>query len=270
MGSSPSALGLAAADVRSQPGPFDLSGYGRELRPKAGVLFCATPSGGTALDIQADRFLSLGPLSASIWSSLSAGVRPEAIANALAETAAITPHDAVDVLSKQLRLWTDCGLLSPATPDTPLPVPKPTAGGPSASYVDTTHPGRRRSPLTLLSLYLLERSYSKSFRTQGLAITLVRLQEEQSTRAVPADALHRIVDAYRLLRRGFRQGHTATDCLARSAALTAALRRAGVAADLCIGIRDLPFAAHAWVEADGLVLNETRGNVDRYTPIGRF
>lgn len=270
MGSSPSTRGLAAADVRSQPGLFDLSGDGRELRPKAGVLFCATASGGTALDIQADRFLSLGPLSASIWSSLCAGVRPEAIANALAERAGITPHEAVDVLRQQLGLWAECGLLSPAQPDIPLPVPKLTRGRPTASLVDTPHLGRRTTLLTLVSLYLLERSYATSLRMQGLAITLARLQQERSTQAAPGGALHRIVDAYRVLRRGFRQGHTATDCLARSASLTAALRRAGVVADLCIGIRDLPFAAHAWVEANGLVLNETRGDVDRYTPIGRF
>jgi len=45
-------------------------------------------------------------------------------------------------------------------------------------------------------------------------------------------------------------------CLQRSAATTCLLRRHGIAASLVIGARQLPFKAHAWVEADGVVVND--------------
>jgi hypothetical protein len=45
-------------------------------------------------------------------------------------------------------------------------------------------------------------------------------------------------------------------CLARSAACTWLLRRRAVPAHLVLGVRPLPFFAHAWVEVDGRVVND--------------
>lgn len=46
-------------------------------------------------------------------------------------------------------------------------------------------------------------------------------------------------------------------CVARSAAATCLLRRRGVVAVMVIGVRRMPFYAHAWVEVDGRVVNDT-------------
>ncbi|MFP5227313.1 MAG: lasso peptide biosynthesis B2 protein [Acidobacteriota bacterium] len=45
-------------------------------------------------------------------------------------------------------------------------------------------------------------------------------------------------------------------CLHRSAATTCLLRRAGIDARLVIGAQALPFRAHAWVEIEGIVVND--------------
>ena len=45
-------------------------------------------------------------------------------------------------------------------------------------------------------------------------------------------------------------------CLQRSAATACLLRRSGVPAMLVIGAQQAPFKAHAWVEADGRVVND--------------
>jgi hypothetical protein len=45
-------------------------------------------------------------------------------------------------------------------------------------------------------------------------------------------------------------------CLQRSAAAACLLKKYGFAAQLVIGVQQLPFAAHAWVELDGAVLND--------------
>jgi hypothetical protein len=45
-------------------------------------------------------------------------------------------------------------------------------------------------------------------------------------------------------------------CLQRSAATTCLLKRYGVSAQMVIGVQQLPFRAHAWVELDGRVVND--------------
>lgn len=45
-------------------------------------------------------------------------------------------------------------------------------------------------------------------------------------------------------------------CLQRSAAAVCLLRRHGLCAQMVIGVQQLPFKAHAWVEVDGQVVND--------------
>jgi hypothetical protein len=45
-------------------------------------------------------------------------------------------------------------------------------------------------------------------------------------------------------------------CLQRSAATVCLLKRHGVAAQMILGAQQMPFKAHAWVEVDGLVVND--------------
>jgi len=45
-------------------------------------------------------------------------------------------------------------------------------------------------------------------------------------------------------------------CLQRSAVTACFLRRNGIPATLLIGIQQMPFKAHAWVEVDGQVVND--------------
>lgn len=49
-------------------------------------------------------------------------------------------------------------------------------------------------------------------------------------------------------------------CLQRSFVTTYLLRKHGIAAQMVLGAQKLPFKAHAWVEVDGLAINE-RSNV---------
>jgi hypothetical protein len=45
-------------------------------------------------------------------------------------------------------------------------------------------------------------------------------------------------------------------CLQRSAATAVMLRRNGIVADLVLGVQQVPFRAHAWVEVEGQVVND--------------
>ena len=55
-------------------------------------------------------------------------------------------------------------------------------------------------------------------------------------------------------------------CLEQSLALFVALRRAGAPAVLRIGVRPVPFAAHAWVEIAGQAVNEPQDFIGQLVP----
>jgi hypothetical protein len=58
-------------------------------------------------------------------------------------------------------------------------------------------------------------------------------------------------------------------CLQRSATNVCLLRLRGIEAELVIGARKLPFAAHAWVEVGGWVVNNNPIVRERYTILER-
>ncbi len=55
-------------------------------------------------------------------------------------------------------------------------------------------------------------------------------------------------------------------CLEQSLALYVMLRTAGAPAVLRIGVRPVPFAAHAWVEIDGQAVNEPQDFITQLVP----
>jgi hypothetical protein len=59
-------------------------------------------------------------------------------------------------------------------------------------------------------------------------------------------------------------------CLQRSVVATWLLRRHGVAATLVIGCRSLPFESHAWVEVDGVVVNDRPQYPRMFTVLDRI
>ena len=60
------------------------------------------------------------------------------------------------------------------------------------------------------------------------------------------------------------------DCLPRSLALFRFLHLVGLQAVHCIGVRQFPFGAHAWVEFQGHVLHDNPAVADIYTVIARL
>ena len=67
--------------------------------------------------------------------------------------------------------------------------------------------------------------------------------------------LDRTLEAVGTASRYYHRRHL--DCLPRSLAIYVLLRRQGVPATLRIGVKRFPFAAHAWVECLGEVLDDS-------------
>ena len=70
------------------------------------------------------------------------------------------------------------------------------------------------------------------------------------------------------IRAAARNTPGADTCLVRSLALLGVLRRHGIAAQLRIGVGDTQprLAAHAWVEVDGVPVNDSADVAERYAP----
>jgi hypothetical protein len=58
-------------------------------------------------------------------------------------------------------------------------------------------------------------------------------------------------------------------CLQRSAVLVKMLRENGVAAQMVIGAQKLPFKAHAWVEVDGVIVNDRLASTENFLVLER-
>jgi hypothetical protein len=58
-------------------------------------------------------------------------------------------------------------------------------------------------------------------------------------------------------------------CLQRSAVATCLLRDNGIPAELVIGAQQMPFRAHAWVEVQGRVVNDTSYTNEMYLVLDR-
>jgi hypothetical protein len=58
-------------------------------------------------------------------------------------------------------------------------------------------------------------------------------------------------------------------CLQRSAAAVCLLKHYGVPAEMVIGAQQMPFKAHAWVEVDGVVVNDKPYTAEIYTTLDR-
>lgn len=179
--------------------------------------------------------------------------------------------EATALLRRQLETWRQSGLL--VDDDLHLETPQMKTSRTLQRRQIATDDVRRAAPnvFQCIQLVYLESRYRRRIQKEGLAKTLVTLQRESGPSATKGDMF--VVGAlksYYLSRRAFKQSKAARDCLYRSLGLSAFLRRNGIGNDLCIGITDVPFTSHAWVERDGCVLNDTLEKANEYVVIGRF
>lgn len=58
-------------------------------------------------------------------------------------------------------------------------------------------------------------------------------------------------------------------CLQRSAATACLMKKCGIPAEMVIGVQQLPFRCHAWVEVDGQVVNDKPYMAEIYRVLDR-
>lgn len=212
---------------------------------RCGVSFCEVSGRLIFLDIVADRYFALEPEAERAFRDVAGGRSPAAADGQLAG------------LMRR-------GLLSVA-PDGDLPRPCAASATPALSLLDQALP--QASAMSVLGATYAVLHTRLKLRVRGLA-TVVR-QVAQQKAAVRSDrfAPDRLQGIAAAFERSNRLVRSHDQCLVRSLAAASRLAALGISAELVIGVRARPFAAHCWVQHDRWLVNDRHDRVRAYTPI---
>ena len=244
-----------------------------ELTAKRGMFLAECGGNGVLLDLVADRYLALDPMSTAIWKYLSDDYKVGPISTSIARDFALDYKSAEIEVVAQLRVWREWGLIVPADAPPParLPADRPT-GEPATGRVSSAELEAITCSLAHARILLIAKAWTHwSLKVAGLASTLVKLQRMASSpprSAMFEDDVLRMLKTYRMLRLSWTDGRA--DCLVRSIQLARALRAIGVTTELCIGVDRFPFRAHAWLELSGRVVSETQPELQCFVVVARF
>lgn len=111
---------------------------------------------------------------------------------------------------------------------------------------------------------LAGRGFSETYRRYARRPLPECCREEMDALVARAERAFSRAENFFMLRNAPR------DCLPRSLALYRFLRSVGVPAEHCIGVQRFPFEAHAWVEAGGRVVHDSRDFVGGYAELARI
>ncbi|WP_367348492.1 lasso peptide biosynthesis B2 protein [Sphingobium yanoikuyae] len=220
---------------------------------KTGISFCDVEGQLVFLDMEADRYFGLSPAAEQSFRAL------------LADPA--SPDPASDApASPVMALIGHAQLLEMDAPAAPMPCPARASGG--ESLLDRLEASDHKSgAAAAIAASLTIIAMGAQLRLRSLSSIFARLRKSKDAvrdwRHAPDEALA-IIAAFAASARLLRSHD---QCLPRSLALAHAFVRAGLRADLFLAVRLRPFAAHCWVEHDGLIANDRAAHVDSYQPI---
>ena len=239
--------------------------------PKPGVYFASVDGQGVLMDLIADRYIALSPVSARIWSLLVALQGAEGISEQLSELESMSELAARVTVARQMDAWRAAGLLADERGHAVSLPEQRDAGPPAASELDAALLSSTALGLYGMSLVASARVFAHwSLARRGLPATLRAIQRIPADRPLSA-APGRVYSVARADIASRRLRHQGTrDCLHHSLSLATALRCARVAAEICFGVRKYPFSAHAWVEVDGVVVNDRAVTLRWFSVLARF
>lgn len=213
------------------------------LRLPDHIRFCEIGSQRIFLDLRSDRYFSLPP-------------------GADAAFAALAGQDACE-LTSELHALLKAGILT-SDPDgrqiAPTDHPRATS-----SLVEDNAGTSGASLLTIIQVTMLVLRARRGVRRRQLpALLATQKAGEYAAASLDVERLHREVLAFMRARRFVP---IAPSCLYDSLALHVFLKRRGLGADLVIGAKLRPFAAHCWLQEQATVLNDRLDAARGFTPI---
>jgi hypothetical protein len=228
------------------------------------VFVCLNDDHVVMLDLKQDRYFALEASRATALGALVRGwpvqpppdVRDDEAASAGAAAAA--------------QMLLRKGLLSDS--DTTSKDATPVRATPPARELVTygDHSGVPIHPSTVIA-FLAAAIFAKfAFRLRAFEHVIRRVRQRRQTRGSNAQPLdieraRQLVVTFTRLRVFLFSSRD--ECLHDSLSLLEFLARHGVYPGWVFGVRARPFAAHCWVQHDGIVFNDTVEHVSGYTPI---
>jgi len=218
-----------------------------------------SPDGGVLFDPEKDRLLKLNATGVEMWQSLHAGRSESEVAEQLARKYGVEAGEIIGDVRSLVATAAKLGL----SPSDVLLIEEPSQGAPaqtSPTYPWYGHQDSAARPAPKLSAIL--------FAIMGLTffdcILYVRSLEFlcRSVKAWPLRPRERedqstlIGEICTAVEKACVWYPKKALCLQRSAVTTCILRSYGVPAHMVVGVRHMPFLAHAWVEAEGSVVND--------------
>jgi hypothetical protein len=220
------------------------------------IRHCDVDQGAVVLNLRTEKYIAVPPPARDVLDSISRNASLDArddesaseVMNALLSAGFITTTREEGALPRLAHLRPSESLFETlhGTAAPPLKWTDVTAF--LAAYLSATHKLKRR-PLdqVLRSLYQ---------RKSALAATAGTREHAY---------LRQLVNTFRWLR---LWTYTGTDrCLLDSLVLSEFLCRFDVVPTLVLGVQSKPFGAHAWVQSQDTILNDTIEKVSRYVPI---
>jgi hypothetical protein len=132
-------------------------------------------------------------------------------------------------------------------------------------------PKERRLPSSMVPVVfwavLSTRRQLRKGRLGGLIDALIASRRKTAVRPAPGAPKASVLEATHDFRRARLYVPVETSCLLDSLSLVMFLARRGLYANLVFAVTTDPFAAHCWAQVDDLVLNDSVGNAQSYTPI---
>jgi hypothetical protein len=209
------------------------------------LYYCVANQRSVFLDLAANRYFCLPKKSDTAFQDLLACDHEPDAAN-----------EEIDSLIRSGILRTDCAC-GTAPSNVPLiAIPK--------SSIESVGSGRA---LSIIEALLHRRSAARFVGANSLRQIVERIRMNRSTASAsrPLDIqMTRDISAFARSRHLLR---TLDQCLTNSVALLTFSKRRGFCPRLVIGVKMSPFAAHAWVQYDDIVLADEVDTIRPYTPI---
>lgn len=233
------------------------------------VYMAISNDGGVLFDLGHNRLLKLNRVGVEMWVALAAGTAPselvEAIARKYAVDRIVVAGDLRDLIARAAELGIAPGpfQLIESRNDC-QPANKPSL--PWYSQDDKSRPQPKRFQLfaAFVGLVLFDLVLTLASMERLCSVVAgwpVRRRDRQHE--VTAQICSAVIQACSWYPKK-------SLCLQRSAVTACLLRSSGIAAQMVIGVRSMPFMAHAWVEANDAVVND-RPLVKRlYTVLATF
>lgn len=215
--------------------------------------------GGVIFDPERDRLLKLNSIAVEMWMLLVSGESESQVARHMAARYAVDPGRVLEDLHQLVASAAELGLTPrgvllaehaglPAVHNTQAAFPW-YAQDPA---VPRPHPSAPSVLFAVVGLALFD--FILSFFSMDSLCAFVKAWpvKNQAVKDQP-DVIGRLCAA---VERACVWYPKKTLCLQRSAVTTCLLRSRGIFARMVLGVRPMPFVAHAWVEAEGSVVND--------------